>query len=170
MKNERPPRSASTEEEGDRVYHKVQPTTSTPIHRHYPLSLLEALCNGTHPLVIRLSRAKLVRTTMNNRRTALIVLLLRHPQILESRQRRQNRSTDPHRVLALRRRDNLDLHARGRQARQLLLHAVRNTRVHRSTAREHDVAVQITTDIEVALVDRVVPENGSAPNPEPPEQ
>ena len=102
---------------------------------------------------------------MNNRRPALIVFLLRYPQILEGRQRRQNRSTDPHRVFALWRRDNLDLHACGRQARQLLLHAVRNTWVHRSTAREHDVAVQVTTDVEVALVDRVVPMNGLSTQP-----
>ena len=101
---------------------------------------------------------------MNNRRSTLIVFLLRYPQILERRKRRQNRSTDPHRVFALWRCDNLDLHARGRQARQLLLHAVRNTWVHRSTTREHNIAVQVTTDVEVALVNRVVPASGSAPN------
>ena len=102
---------------------------------------------------------------MNNRRSTLIIFLLRYPQILERRKRRQNRSTDPHRVFALWRRDNLDLHACGRQARQLLLHAVRNTWVHRSTTREHNIAVQVTTDVKVALVDRVVPAGGSVPKP-----
>jgi hypothetical protein len=158
----------------DRVYRKVRPTTPpttpTPIHPPPPPRLLEALYSVTQRVKVRqqstpLSRAKPVRTTMNNRRSALIVFLLRHPQILEGRQRRQNRSTDPHRVLALWRCHNLHLHACRRQARQLLLHAVRNTWVHRSTARQHNVAVQVTTDVEVALVDRVVPATASAPNP-----
>ena len=44
----------------------------------------------------------------------------------------------------------------GARAVNLLLHAVSNSREHGGTARQHDVAVQILTDINVALHDGVV--------------
>lgn len=90
----------------------------------------------------------------------------------------ENRPADPDRVLALRGRDDLDLraresaprrhqhsvrtrlHAAGAEARELLLHAVRDPRVHRRAAGEHDVPVQVAPDVEVALEDRVVPVRG----------
>ena len=90
---------------------------------------------------------------MDDTRARLVVLLLRAPQILERAERRQDGATDPDRVLALRRRDDLDLHARGRERRELLLHTVRDTREHGRATREDDVAVQVTTDVEVTLVD-----------------
>jgi hypothetical protein len=48
------------------------------------------------------------------------------------------------------------LHARGRKGCELLLHTVSNTREHGGTTGEDDVAVEITTDIKIALIDRVV--------------
>ena len=86
----------------------------------------------------------------------LVVFLLGDPHLLEGRERSQDGTTDPDRVLPLRRRDDLDLHARGRERGQLLLHTVRDTREHRGATRQHDVAVQVATDIEVTLEDRVV--------------
>ena len=56
------------------------------------------------------------------------------------------------------------LHARGREGSQLLLHTVSDTREHGGTAREDDVAVEVATDIEIALVDRVVPVMGKKAN------
>lgn len=48
------------------------------------------------------------------------------------------------------------LHARRRQGQELLLHTVRNTREHGGTTGEDNVAVEITTNIEITLEDRVV--------------
>jgi len=86
---------------------------------------------------------------------ALVVLLLGDPHLLEGRQGSQDRTTDPHRVLALWRSDDLDLHGRWGERGDLLLHAVGDTWVHRSTARHDDVAIEILSDINVALHDRV---------------
>ena len=93
---------------------------------------------------------------MNNTRTGLVVLLLRAPEVLEGAEGGKNGTTDPDRVLALRGCHDLDLHARGSESSQLLLHTISDTREHRGTTRKDNVAVQITTDIEISLVDRVV--------------
>ena len=131
-------------------------------------SRLEALCKVGDQYDVHTDtiRRKTIRTAVDDARARLVVLLLRAPQVLESAQRRKDRSTDPDRVLPLRRRDDLDLHARWRQGRQLLLHTVSNTGEHRRSTREHDVAVQVATDIEIALEDRVVAgrDGRSAPN------
>ena len=47
---------------------------------------------------------------VHDRRTALIVLLLGDPHLLEGREGGEDGSTDPHGVLALRWCDDLDLH------------------------------------------------------------
>ena len=99
---------------------------------------------------------RLEALAVDDGRSALVVLLLRDPHLLEGRQRGQNGTTDPDGVLALGRRDDLDTHARGRERGELLLHTVRDTREHRGTTRKDDVAVEITTDIEITLVDGVV--------------
>lgn len=114
---------------------------------------------------------------MNNRRTALVVLLLRDPHLLEGRERGENGTTDPDGVLALGRSNDLDLHGRRSKSSDLLLHTVGETGVHGGTTRleyflsaaislpnpsggssktYHDnVAVEILSDIDIALHDRV---------------
>lgn len=47
---------------------------------------------------------------VNDRRTALVVLLLGDPHLLEGGQRSQDGTTDPDGVLSLRGSDNSDLH------------------------------------------------------------
>jgi hypothetical protein len=88
----------------------------------------------------------------------LIILLLRYPHVLERAEACKDRPADPDRVLALRRRDNLDLYRARRERSELLLHAVRDACVHRAAAREHDVAEKVAADVEVALHNRVVAE------------
>ena len=92
---------------------------------------------------------------MHDRGPGLVVLALGDPHLLERRQRRQDRPADPHAVLALGRRDDLDLHRPGRARGDLLVHAVGDAREHRRPAREHDVAVEVLADVDVALHDRV---------------
>jgi hypothetical protein len=76
---------------------------------------------------------------------------------LERAERRENRTTDPDRVLAFGRSNDLDLHARGRESREFFLHTVRDTREHGRAAREDHVSIQIATNVEVALEDGIIP-------------
>jgi len=93
---------------------------------------------------------------MNDPRTRLVVLLLGAPQVLESRERSEDGTTDPDGVFTFGRGDDLDLHARWRERCELLLHTISDTGEHGGTAGENDVAVEVTTDIEIALEDGVV--------------
>ena len=52
--------------------------------------------------------------------------------------------------------ESANLHARWGEGGKLLLHTVGDTGEHGGTTRQDDVSVQITTDIKIALVDRVV--------------
>ena len=58
---------------------------------------------------------------MDNGRATLVVLLLGDPHLLECRQGRQDGAADPHGVLALGWRHNLDLHGRRRHGGDLLV-------------------------------------------------
>jgi len=75
---------------------------------------------------------------------------------LEGGQRGQDGATDPDGILALRWSDNLDLHGRRGKSRDLLLHAVSNARVHSGATGQDSVGVQVLTDVDVALHDRIV--------------
>ncbi|KAF0726535.1 hypothetical protein Ae201684_015163 [Aphanomyces euteiches] len=90
---------------------------------------------------------------VHNRWATFIVFGLGDPHLLESGQGRQDGTTDPDGVLALWRSDNLDLHGGRSQSGQFLGHTFRDTRVHGGTAGQHDVAVQVLTDIDIALHD-----------------
>jgi hypothetical protein len=87
---------------------------------------------------------------VNDRRTALVVLLLGYsgqfylgkvisqltdPHLLEGRERCQNGTTDPDRVLALGWCDDLDLHGRWGEGGDFLLHTIGDTWVHGGTTR-----------------------------------
>ena len=93
---------------------------------------------------------------MDDGGSGLVVFLLGDPHLLERGQRSQNGSTDPDRVLALRRGDDFDLHRRRGQRRDLLLHPVGDASVHGGASGQHRVGVQILADVDVALHDRVV--------------
>merc|ERR1712173_275867 len=84
------------------------------------------------------------------------VRLLGDPHLLESGEGSENGSTDPDGVLALRGSDDLDLHGGRGKSNQLLVHALSNTREHGGSSGENDVAVQVLTDIDIALHDGVV--------------
>jgi hypothetical protein len=112
---------------------------------------------------------------MDNAWAALVILLLAAPEVLEGAkgsykkvrsgvlekigQHTQDRATNPDGVLPLRRCNDLDFHGGWAQGSQLLLHPVRDTGVHGGTTRKNDVAVEVTTDIKIALEDGVVAEN-----------
>ena len=117
-----------------------------------------------------------LRTAMNDPRTRLVVLLLGAPQVLESRERGEDGTTDPDRVFTFGRGDDLDLyiaqsllanehegertvtdlHARWGERCELLLHTISDTREHGGSAGKDDVAIEVPTNIEITLEDGVV--------------
>ena len=117
------------------------------------------------------------RTAMDNRGTSVIVLFLRAPHTLEGAEGGQDRTSDPDRVLALRRCDNLNLSElrkispitkkRRRRnepwclSRELLMHAVADAREHSGASTKNDITEKITADVKVAFEDRVVAESES---------
>jgi len=87
--------------------------------------------------------------------SALIVLLLGDPHLLEGGEGCQDGATDPDGVLPLGRSDDLDLHGGGSHGGDLLLHAVGDAGVHRRPTRKHRVGVQVLSDINVAFHDGI---------------
>jgi len=86
----------------------------------------------------------------------LVVLLFRDPHLLEGRQRSENRTTDPDRVFPFWWGNDLDLHGGRGQVTDFLLHPVGDSWVHGGTSGEDGVGVEILSDIDVTLHDRVV--------------
>ena len=93
---------------------------------------------------------------MDNAWTRLVILLLADPHLLERGQRGKDGTTNPDRVLPLRRSNDLDLHCGWSQGRDFLLHTVSNAREHGATTGQHSVGVQVLPDVHVALHDGVV--------------
>merc|ERR1712013_273718 len=73
--------------------------------------------------------------------------------MLEGTEGREDGASDPHRILALRGRNHLDLHGGWCQSSELLGHALTNACKHGGSARQHHIAVEILTDVNVALHD-----------------
>lgn len=68
----------------------------------------------------------------------------------------EDRAANPDRVFPLGRRDHFDLHGRRRKCCYLLLHPIGDAWIHGGAAREYRIGVQILTDVDVALHDRIV--------------
>merc|ERR1711923_166043 len=93
---------------------------------------------------------------VDNGRTALVVLLLGDPHLLEGGEGGQDGSSDPDGVLPLRRSDDLDLDGGWGKGGDLLLHPVGNTGVHGGASGHDGVGVQVLPDVNIALHDGVV--------------
>jgi len=94
--------------------------------------------------------------SVDNARTRLVVFLLGDPHSLEGGEGSEDGATDPDRVLTLRRSDDLDLHGGRSKGGEFLGHTVSDTSEHGCTTGEDGVSVEVFTDIDVALHDRVV--------------
>merc|ERR1719234_805796 len=88
--------------------------------------------------------------------TALVVLLLGDPHLLEGGEGGKDGSSDPDRVLPLGGSDDLDLDGGGSEGGDLFLHTVSNTGVHGGASGQDGVGVQVLPDVNVALHDGVV--------------
>merc|ERR1711894_599720 len=93
---------------------------------------------------------------VDNGWAALIILLLGDPHLLEGGEGSKDGSSDPDRVLPLWWSNDLDLDGGGSEGGDLLLHTVSNTRVHGSASGHDGVGIQVLTDVNIALHDRVV--------------
>ena len=78
---------------------------------------------------------------MNNRRSTLVVLLLRNPHFLEGRQTGEDRPSNPGAVLAFRRGDDFHSGSVRREGDELFAHAVGDPGIHGRPTGEDDVAV-----------------------------
>ena len=110
----------------------------------------------TRDLTLNLLLDNLEAFAVDNARAGFIVFLLGDPHLLEGGQRGQDGSTDPDGVFTLRGSDDLDLNGGWGQGGDFLLHTIGNTGVHGGSTGEDGVGVQVLTDINVALHDRVV--------------
>merc|ERR1712196_596256 len=90
---------------------------------------------------------------VHNGWTRLIILALGDPHLLESGQGREDGATNPHGVLALWWGHHLDLHCGRCQCGKLLCHALTNACKHSGSTRQHHIAVEILTDVHIALHD-----------------
>jgi len=85
--------------------------------------------------------------------TRFVILGLGDPHLLEGGKGSKDGSSDPDRVLSLRRSDDLDLHGGRGKGGDLLLHSLGNSWVHGSSSGKDDVGVQILSDINITLHD-----------------
>ena len=92
---------------------------------------------------------------VNDAGSALVVLLLCYPHRSEGGERSEDGTSDPDRVLPLRRSDHFNLHGGGSKSGDLLLHPISDTGVHGGSSREDTVSVQIFPDVDIAPHDGV---------------
>ena len=78
---------------------------------------------------------------VDNGRTTLIVFLLGDPHLLEGGKRCQDGTSNPDGVLSLGRSNDLDLHGRGCESSDFLLHTVRDTGIHGGATRLYKVSI-----------------------------
>merc|ERR1711951_216197 len=97
---------------------------------------------------------RLEALAVDNGGTALVVLLLGDPHLLEGGEGSQDGASDPDGVLPL--GGSHDLDGGGSKGGDLLLHAVSNTGVHGGASGHDGVGVQVLPDVNVALHDGVV--------------
>jgi len=101
----------------------------------------------------RFSCRRLEALSVDDGRTGLVIFLLAYPHLLECGQRGTDRSADPDGILPLRRSNDLDLHGRRSECRDLFLHAVGDSGEHGGTTGQDGVGVQVLTNVDVALHD-----------------
>lgn len=86
----------------------------------------------------------------------LLILSLGNPHRLESRQRCQDGPTDPHQELPFRRGNHPNLHSTGSQSDHLLGQPFGDAWEHSTTARHHDISVEVFSDVNIAFHDGLV--------------
>merc|ERR1712227_636089 len=94
--------------------------------------------------------------SVDNSWTALIILLLGDPHLLEGGEGSKDGSSDPDGVLSLWGSNDLDLDGGWGKSSDLLLHSVSNTGVHGGASGHDSVGIEILSDVNIALHDGIV--------------
>ena len=86
----------------------------------------------------------------------LLIFCLGDPHGLEGGERAENGSSDPDQELPLCGCDDLDLHGRGGKGGDFLAQSLRDAGIHGGSSGHDDVAIEIFTDVHIALEDGLV--------------
>merc|ERR1712123_456009 len=111
-------------------------------------------CDGNGMAEVEIS-FDLEALPVNDGGTALVVLLLGDPHLLEGRERGKDGASDPDRVLPLWGSNDLYLDGRRSEGGDLLLHPVSDTGIHGGSSGHDCVGVQVLPDVNIALHDGV---------------
>ena len=90
---------------------------------------------------------------MNDLGTVLVVVFLGDPEAGEGRQGGKGGTTSPDGESSVRAGNDLHADGLGGSGLDLLKESLANTLVHGSTTREDDVLVEISSGIDIALLD-----------------
>jgi len=93
---------------------------------------------------------------MDNRWARLIIFLFWDPHLLECRQWSKDGSSDPYGVFPLWWSNDFDFHCGWGKGSNFLLHTVSNTWIHGGTSRQYSVGIQVLTNVDITLHDRIV--------------
>ncbi len=93
---------------------------------------------------------------MYNGGTGFLILLLGDPHGLEGGEGTEDGASDPDEELALGRGDDLDLHGAGGEGSHFLAESLGDAGVHGGSSGHDDVAIEVLSDVHVALHDGLV--------------
>merc|ERR1719158_768898 len=102
-----------------------------------------------------LFQAHLSALSVDNGWARFIIFSLGDPHLFEGGEGSKDGSSNPDRVLSLRRSDNLDGHGLRGKLVELILQSLVNLLEHGGSSRHDGVGVQVLSDIDVALHDRL---------------
>merc|ERR1712113_1049237 len=93
--------------------------------------------------------------SVDNSWARFVILVLGNPHLFEGREGGEDGSSNPDRVLSLRRSNNLDGHRLRGKLVKLILQSLVDLLEHGGSSRHDGVGVQVLSDINVALHDRL---------------
>lgn len=93
---------------------------------------------------------------MDDGGSSLLILGLGDPHGLEGGKRAEDGSSDPNQELPLCGCDDLNLHGGGCKSGDFLAQSLRDAGIHGCSTTHHDVAIEIFTDVHIALQDGLV--------------
>lgn len=94
--------------------------------------------------------------SVDNCGTSFLILCLGNPHSLESWKGTKDRTSDPNKEFSLSRGDNLDFHGWWSQSSDFFAESLGNSGIHGCSTTHNDVAVEILSDIDVALEDWLI--------------
>ena len=94
--------------------------------------------------------------SVDNGWSSLLILCLGDPHGLEGREGTEDRTSDPDEEFSLSRGNNLDFHGWGSQSSDFFAESLGNSGVHSCSTTHNDVAIEIFSNVNIALKDRLI--------------